>query len=160
MKGLSPQEIVEVAVRVEERGKAFYEAAALLAKDPKTKGALLFMAGQESIHVSVFRRILENADFRPYEESPEGEYAAFFRNAAKEYVFTADRIAEATKKGFLTLEDALTFALSIEEESVQAYRALRAGIKGSADELESVIKEEQKHCETVMALRDAARMRV
>jgi rubrerythrin len=159
MKELSPYEIVEAVIHVEERGKEFYASAAALAHDAKTKSMLLFLAGQEQIHATVFRRILATAKFKPYEDSPEGEYAAFFRTVAREYVFTAERIAEAVRKGFASLDAALVFALSIEEDSVKTYRALREGIDGDASALDAVIKEEEQHCVTIAALRSESAKR-
>lgn len=153
MKGLSPQEVVEAAIRVEERGKELYASLSATAKTPQVKAMFRFFAEQETLHAKVFAGILARADFRPHDQTPEDEYAAFFRNVSREYVFTADRIAEATKKGFPSLDDALSFAAGIEEESVRVYRALRDAYAGTADTLDAVIKEEEQHCSMIAAMR-------
>ncbi|MCL6615346.1 MAG: hypothetical protein K6U03_12185, partial [Firmicutes bacterium] len=54
--GLSWEELLRLAVRMEESGRDFYRTLAAGAKDPDTARILGMMAEEEEDHAAVFRR--------------------------------------------------------------------------------------------------------
>ena len=60
----SAKEIVEIAVRIEENGYAFYIAAAEMIREPNDiKNLFLDLAEQETMHTATFQKIFDKILF-------------------------------------------------------------------------------------------------
>ncbi|HCZ06294.1 MAG TPA: ferritin, partial [Thermotogae bacterium] len=55
-------DIIEMAVRVENDGELFYTEAARIAEDPKVRKTFEQLAAQEKAHAASFRKLLEDQD--------------------------------------------------------------------------------------------------
>ncbi|MGS0745995.1 ferritin family protein [Syntrophomonas erecta subsp. sporosyntropha] len=56
----SGEEIIEIAVQMEESGKLFYEKAISLAEGDKLKEVLTYLAQEEAKHVQDFSKLGES----------------------------------------------------------------------------------------------------
>ena len=61
MNIFNPQEILSIAIRVEQNGKKLYQALEKKAKDKKVKELWKFLAEQEELHRQTFQKMLEEA---------------------------------------------------------------------------------------------------
>ncbi len=151
----NPQEIVKIAINIEENGKKLYEALEGKAKDRKLKIMCKYLKEQEEIHRKIFQAMLDNiGEYIVHEFSP-GEYEAYLRAIATEYIFTQEIVRERVKEGFDSDLEAVEFGIFVEKESILTYSALREYVlTGKQAVLDKVIDEERKHLVDLIALKD------
>jgi rubrerythrin len=151
----SPQEILRIAIKVEENGKKLYDSLENKAKDKKIKELWKFLSGQEELHRKVFQDILDKVGDYIVDEFNPGEYANYIRAIASEYIFTPQIIADKTKEGFKSDIEAINFGIQIEKESIITYSALRGYILTEKQPiLDKVIEEEKNHLVKLTLLKD------
>ncbi|MCM8824104.1 MAG: ferritin family protein [Candidatus Omnitrophica bacterium] len=142
----SPQEILRIAIKVEENGKKLYEILENKSKLDKLKGMWKYLKEQEDSHRNIFKQMLENVgDYIVYEFSP-GEYDSYLSAIASDYVFTQNLIEEKIKDLFTSDIEAIDFGIYIEKQSILVYSSLRDYvIKDKQDVIGKVIDEEKNH---------------
>ena len=142
----SPQEILKIAIKVEENGKKLFAALEEKAKNEKVKDVWRYLKEQEEAHCQVFQDMLDNVgDYLVYEFSL-GEYEAYIRAIASSYIFTTQLMERKAKEGFSSDQEAIDFGIEIEKESILTYTALRDYVQTSKQEvLDKVINEEKMH---------------
>lgn len=152
----NPREIIKIAINIEENGKKLYQALEGKAKDKKLKLICKYLKEQEEVHRQIFQEMLDNiGEYIVHEFSP-GEYEAYLRAIATEYIFTQEIIEGKVKKGFGSDMEAVEFGIFVEKESILTYSALREYIlPGKQAVLDKVIDEERKHLIDLIALKDS-----
>jgi rubrerythrin len=152
----SPQEMLRIAVKVEENGVKLYGSFEAKTKDAKIKGVWHYLKEQDDLHRKIFQDMLEKVgDFVVYEFSP-GEYEAYMRAIASQYIFVPETIAKKTKEAFKSDLDAVDFGIFIEKESIFTYSALREYIVTTKQPiLDKIIDEEKKHLIDLTLLKDS-----
>jgi rubrerythrin len=153
---LSPQEILKIAIKVEENGKKLYGILEEKAKDEEIKKIWRFLKEQEEEHRKVFQKMLENVgEYIVYEFSP-GEYEAYLKAIASMYVFAPQLIEEKTKTLFKSDLEAVEFGIYIETDSILVYSAFKEYVMNSKQHiLEKVINEERNHLVRLVNLKEA-----
>jgi rubrerythrin len=153
---LSPQEILKIAIKVEENGKKLYGILEEKAKDEEIKKIWRFLKEQEEEHRKVFQKMLENVgEYIVYEFSP-GEYEAYLKAIASMYVFAPQLIEEKTKTLFKSDLEAVEFGIYIEKDSILVYSAFKEYVMNSKQHiLEKVINEERNHLVRLVNLKEA-----
>lgn len=141
----SPDEILRLAVKIEENGKKFYESMVKKIEDDKVKSLLEFLAGEEMRHKKTFEDILNSLDEKIIVESYGGEYEAYMSALARECVFTQTIVEKKTEDGFSNTLDLLDFALRIEKDSIILYTQMRGNVLKDIPPIEKIIQEEMKH---------------
>ena len=142
----SAQEILDIALRVEENGKLLYAKLEEKAEDERLKAVWKFLKEQEIEHHSKFKDMLVNSGDYLIKEFGTGEYDAYLEAIASEYVFTPEIINEKTEELFLNTQEAADFGLQIEKESILVYTALKEYVVDDKQEiLDGIIREEKKH---------------
>ncbi|MCM8819205.1 MAG: hypothetical protein NC925_00210 [Candidatus Omnitrophica bacterium] len=151
----SPQEILRIAIKVEENGQKLYENLEKKTKKEKLQNTFRYLKEQEEIHKNTFAKMLKDlGDYVVYEFN-EGEYQAYIDAIAKEYIFTQELIEKKINEDFRTDLEAVEFGIYIEKESILTYSALKNYILAEqVDVLNKVIEEEQKHLVTLVLLKD------
>jgi rubrerythrin len=152
---LSPQEILKIAIKVEEEGKNLYHILEEKAKDEQLKEVWRYLKEQEEAHRQVFQEMLDKSgEYIVYEFSP-GEYDAYLNAIASSYVFTQGLIERKTKEPFTSDLDAIEFGIYVEKESILVYSALKEYVLADKQPvLDKVISEEKKHLTQLMSLRN------
>jgi len=152
---LSPQEILKIAVEIEENGKNLYGKLENKAKDEKLKKMWKYLKEQEEVHRRTFQKMLdETGDYIVF-ESVSGEYEAYLRALASEYIITKELTEKKAKEGFGSDLEAVDFGIYVEKESILTYSALKKYVVAEKQSvLDKVIDEEQKHLVELVALRD------
>ena len=152
----SPQEILKIAVDVEENGKKLYAVLEEKAKDQRLKAVWKYLKEQEELHRATFQEMLDNiGSYITYEYSP-GEYEAYLRSIAASYVFTRELMEKKVKELFADDLAAIEFGIYVEKESILTYSSLKQYvIETKQPVLDKVIDEEKKHLVQLTLLKDA-----
>jgi len=154
----NPQEIVKIAINIEENGKKLYEALEGKAKDKKLKLMWKYLKEQEESHRKIFQEMLDNIEEHIVHEFSPGEYEAYLRAIATEYVFTQEIVDGKVKEGFRSDLEAVEFGIFVEKESILTYSALREYmLAGKGSILDKVIDQERKHLVDLIDLKDLLR---
>ena len=160
--GYSPEEILKIAVKVEENGRDFYAAQEAKANDEQLKLIWQHLKKQELLHRETFKKMLDNIkDYIVYEYSA-GEFDVYFAAIAKEYIFTQQlsqiRAKELLKSG--SFDEILNFAVAIEKESILTYSALREYvISEKVDIIDEIINQEKQHLVKLKELKEKFKQR-
>ncbi len=142
----SPQEILDIALKVEENGERLYAKLEEKAEDEKLKAVWRFLKEQEIGHQSKFKDMLDRAGDYLVSEFGTGDYDAYLRAIASAYIFTPELIKKKTGELFSSSQEAIDFGLQIEKESILVYTALKEYVLSDKQEImDSIITEEKKH---------------
>lgn len=145
-------EVIQIAVEMEETGEVFYEALAASAGDEQVRSLCRRLARDEIDHRRTFQRLRESfaADWPMRDLEPEE--LDFTQSLINEKILPNLDEARAVASGGSTA-DALDMAIRMEMDSVRFYSELLAGAdRGDAEAIELIIKEERQHAR---ALREA-----
>ena len=139
-------DIVEVAVRIEENGANFYRYAVQLAAREAVKALFQLLADQEVEHQQTFAKILAGMERNTPPEGYDGEYAAYLHSYVDDrLVFTAEAFAAELAK-IRDEASALDFAIRRELDSIHYYREMRELLPADRrDAIERIIDEEKEH---------------
>jgi rubrerythrin len=142
----NPQEILKIAINVEQNGKELYEKLEKQAKTKPLQELWRYLKVQEEAHEKTFREML--AHYRDYVvvDFSAGEYDMYLGAIASEYIFTQETIKNKIKEKFNSAEEAIDFGISVEKVSILTYSAFREYIVDKKQSiLARVIEEEKKH---------------
>ncbi|MGR6836958.1 ferritin family protein [Syntrophomonas erecta] len=149
----SGEEIIEIAVQMEESGKLFYEKAISLAEGDKLKEVLTYLAQGEAKHIQDFSKLGESIDysFLPNESYP-GEYEDYVRSLVNSHIFKLTEVEDLIK-GIKNNKDILRIAISFEKDSIVFFQELKnMGNKAASEVLEKLIDEERGHIKKIVAM--------
>ena len=149
----SGEEILEIALQMEESGKLFYERALDYAESAALKEMLIYLAEEETKHLEAFRQLGEqlNYYFAPNERYV-GEYGDYVKSLVNSHVFKISA-AEDLVKAIKNDRDILHFALRFEKDSIGIFQEFKnAANKAGAELIEQLIDEEKKHIRKIAAL--------
>jgi len=153
-KKFSPEEILRIAVNIETKGEALYAAFEKQTKRKELMVIWRYLKEQEESHRKTFQDMLDHAEDFVMDDFSPGEYDAYLRAIASEYVFTQETFEKKNKDGFLSDLDAVIFAISIEKDSILTYEALKTCMmRDRQNILDRIIDEERKHLVDLSAMR-------
>lgn len=140
-------DVAELAMRIEQKGQAFYLLAADAAEDPGAREFFEFLAQEESRHELFFRDMRDNLGET---ELPPGsdfeEYTSYVLALIDSHdVFNFD-YTEAFSSGQFTFEDAVRTAMRFEKDTILVFTELKTLVpEGDREEVDRCIDEERKH---------------
>jgi rubrerythrin len=145
------EEVLDIAVKIEENGRDFYTEAADVVDDAKAKELLLNLASWEQQHIKTFGDMLKNIkniDFENPYFDPDKIGIKYLEEIAGGSIFCTDTtVDELLKKAGKSIKGILQYALLREQESVVFYLAI-SKVVPEGDERDSVnriIEEEMDH---------------
>ena len=146
----SGQEIIEIAVRIEENGNEFYTTAAeTLAESNDIKGLFYDLAEKEILHISIFQKLAEKFDADSFDFEAQ-DASGYINHLAESHIFGKP---ESGKKLALTLKtpkEGLEAAFRFENDSVAFYTELLKHTRRDAKKLvQQIIDEEKEHAEEI-----------
>ncbi len=152
-KFLSDNEIITVAMNLEEEGMLFYDEAAKLSKHKESRDIFTKLRDEEKEHYGTFKDLLDGlkgADSRTYFDIDD-QTRAYLRSLVETNVFkTIDK--KAIKK--MDEVTALETALNVERDSVLFYKAAQASsVNQTAGQIMSKIIDIEKTHIIVLANR-------
>lgn len=142
----SGQEIIEIAVRIEENGNEFYTAAAKAIKQNNDiKGLLLDLADKELIHIAIFQKMAKKFEAENFEFNSD-EVSDYINYLADQHIFGKAGAGAALAKTVSTPLEALEIALKFENDSVTFFTELEKRTQSDAKQLiRQIIEEEKEH---------------
>lgn len=138
---------LEMAMRIEENGEAFYRAVAEKSDDPELKKLFEDLASQERGHYRAFRRMAQDVEPAPALPGQVAEdYQAFLEVALDQAVFGGEDKALRIAERAGDRDAALRAAMGFEKDTMLFYYDLREMV-GEADReaISAIIGEEKKH---------------
>lgn len=147
---LSAEEVVRVAVNMEEQGLEFYTEMAKKAGSSETTEIFLQLARDEKEHVKVFRVLLEGSSGgdKLWTSSPdeEREIDGYLRSLIQLQTF-GDKETVDVKNRDLSPEEALRFAIHAEKDAIVYYGGVAqcAGSESSKEIFNRIAGEERSH---------------
>ena len=150
---LTGNEIIDMAVRLEEKGQAFYNAAAEGADTASVQSLFAELAVQEQYHRRAFEQMGGGAVALSMADEQWEQFQAY-RDALLQNTFFADaegalgRANEARDEG-----EVLRAALDFEEETLQFYQDLQEVVRDADRQtVERIANEEREHIRRLSAL--------
>ncbi|NDV25634.1 ferritin family protein [Desulfovibrio sp. JC010] len=143
----SANEVAELAMRIEQKGQAFYLLAADEAKDPAAKEFFEFFAEEESRHELFFRDMRDRIGSI---EVPPGsdyeEYTQYVMALVDSHdVFNFDYTAAFKDEAF-NFEQAVRAAMRFEKDTILLFTELKKMVPDTERKfVEECIDEERKH---------------
>ncbi len=142
----SGQEIIEIAVRIEENGYAFYTAAAdNISESNDVRSLFLDLAEKEVMHISIFQKLADRFESEKFEFNPE-DASDYMNHLAESHIFGKPGTGVELAKTVTTPKEALAIAFKFENDSVTFYQELFKRTETDARKLISqIIDEEKEH---------------
>ena len=150
---LTADEIVEIAVRLEESGEAFYNAAAARATTPGIKALFEDLALQEQYHRRAFQQMGRDAVELTLSPDQWQEFQAYTDALLRQSFFADPENALNLAAGAEDERSALQAALDFEKEAMLFFHELQAAVKGGGKQIvERIIQEEKQHVQRLSAM--------
>ncbi len=139
-------ELLNIAIRDEETGIAFYDTLAEVSKNPELKEHIKAISRQEAKHAERFRAMLqETGEFKP-QERYEGEYESYLQAILESRAFPSPEQAAQEAKKAASDADALAIAMRLEKDTLIFLNEIKGLLPRSHGEyVTAVIKEEREH---------------
>ena len=147
-------EILQMAVTIEQDGAAFYRKTAELKKDDAGTDFLAELAEMEDEHKKTFESMRGNLTdeekggnvYDPYDEA-----SLYLEATADTHGGEGDTSAAEKLTGNESLEDILGIAIGLEKESILFYLGLKEMVPEhlGKDKLDKIISEEKDHVATL-----------
>jgi rubrerythrin len=149
-------EAIDIALRLEKNGQAFYEAAARKFDDPQVKELMKDLAAWEQKHYDTFQELADQMKIEeptlltgPYWE----DYDLYVQAALDSSLLHGPDKAVALVDGIESAEDALRMALGFEKDAQLFYYDLRDMMPESEREaVDTIIREEKGHARKLATL--------
>lgn len=148
-------EILEMALRIEHHGVAFYQACVEASPGPEQRDIFQYLIEQEHNHIETFSRMKEEAEDYRLPESYAGESLSYVKSFIKDSVFTDPAEGAQQAADMQDPFEVIEYAIGFEKASILFYSSLQQFVRSSEREtLESIIAEEHSHIEKLLALRE------
>lgn len=152
-------EAINMALRIEQNGEAFYRGIAEKFQDPALKATMEDLAIQEQRHYQAFMK-LSGYVMEPPSHSVQDweEYTQYLQAAIDNAIFAGPDKALAMAKSVANVQEALQMALGFEKDTLLFYYDLRELMREPDRPLvNEIIREEKAHVRRLSALLGGAR---
>ena len=153
---LTGDEIIEIAMRLEERGEAFYSAAAQEATTAEIKALFEELAIQEQYHRRAFQQMGRDLLELTLSDEQWEQFQAYAGVLLEQRIFDKPDGALGEAAGAQNEREALQAALGFEKETLQFFQELKAVAKGADQQtIERIIGEEEHHVKRLSGMLSA-----
>jgi rubrerythrin len=144
-------QVLELAIRMEEIARDFYESLALASNDAKVRQFCLEACRQEAAHWTTFRTMREQWS-RSHQASllPPETLETLATLAKAQSCPDPGEVQEVALKG--TLARALELATEMERGAIRFYESMRRSLPKLADTLDGILAQERTHVGKLQAL--------
>jgi rubrerythrin len=150
---LTGDEIIEIAMRLEESGEVFYNEAVAKVTDAEVKGLFEELAIQEQYHRQAFQRM--GRDVVEMALSPEqwDEFQAYTGALLQNHFFANPENALNIAAEAEDERAALQAALGFEKETLLFFHELRNAVRGPGRQtVDRIIQEEKQHVQRLSGM--------
>ncbi|HHV82021.1 MAG TPA: ferritin family protein [bacterium] len=157
-KNYSIEEILEIAVKIEENGVLFYRTLAEQTRDKRIEELFRFLEGEEREHISVFKNIYENLTKKTFEKAFSEEEANMYLHALIE-----NRIFKKPEEIISTVSrndglSAVDIAIQVEKDTILYYYEILENLTGKEKDLvKELINQEKTHVYRLTTLKNTLR---
>ena len=157
---INAEEILQIAITIEENGQEFYSMALKSFTNPAIRDQIESLAVWEDGHIERLKELLreiDNADDEfPIFSSPEEDSSLYIKSIGDEHIFVQDGSIDDVIKECKTVEDILRLALRFERDSVKFYKSVagQAICEDTKKTLFTIMDEEQTHVSQIEKLLD------
>jgi rubrerythrin len=143
-------EVFQVAIKIEENGKKFYDQAVKVIDDPAVKKLFEELGLQEVEHKKHFENLKAQLPAQLQASDvwfPENEMEAYLKMMADQHIFTSDESLQTSMAGLKNIRDALKMAIEFEKDSVIFFLSMQEATDSKKDQemIGLLVKEEQTH---------------
>ena len=143
---LTGDEVIEIAMRLEEKGEAFYNAAAEEATTAEIKTLFGELAIQEQYHRRAFQQMGRDLVQLTLSDEQWEQFQSYAGVLVDQRVFDKPDSALGKAAGVKVEREALQTALDFEKETLQFFQELQGVVKGADRQtVERIIGEEEHH---------------
>jgi rubrerythrin len=151
----SGAEVFQIAMELEEAGRAFYEKLAEVSKDPGVASLCRKLAAEEGNHFTKFKKMGEELVQRPAYRPLTWDELNFAQMLIDERVLSDPDAAEAAAVGG-DVDEVIETAIKLEKDSVLFYYELLAEVdENDAPAIREIIAEEKRHVQALVDARKA-----
>ena len=123
-KSITDKEILEIALKIERDGKAFYKGLCERVTNPEAKIFLNAMSKEESLHESQLKILFEEKGNKIFESDNNSSLSEFIKTNFQTDIFpNIDEIFDSSAE-FESLQKAIDFAIDAENISKEFYSML------------------------------------
>jgi rubrerythrin len=150
---LTGDEIIEIAMRLEESGEAFYNAAAEKTTDAEVKALFEELAIQEQYHRRAFQQMGQDVVELALTPDQWDQFQAYTGALLQQSFFAKPEGALSQAVEALDEREALQGALNFEKETLLFFHELRDVMHGSGQQtVDRIIGEEKQHIQRLSAM--------
>jgi rubrerythrin len=143
---LTGDEIIEIAMRLEEKGEAFYNSAAEEATTAEIKALFEELAIQEQYHYRAFQQMGRDLVQLTLSDEQWEQFQSYTGALLDQRIFDKPDGALGQAAGVQDERKALQTALGFEQETLRFFQELRGVVKGADQQtVERIIGEEEHH---------------
>ena len=144
-------QVLELAVRMEEIARDFYEALGLASDDPKVRQFCLETSHQEAMHRTTFQTLREQWSRSDQATlMPPEAMEALAAMVKQQTLPSPDEVRSVALKG--DLGRAVRLAMDMERDSIRVYEGMRRSLPHLVKTLDTVLAEEHRHVGWLQAL--------
>jgi rubrerythrin len=145
---LTVEELLSMAVILEEKGYDFYTALIENSPQRSVKNEIRFLCEEEAKHKAVFQDMLKKRG-KPASGAPG---AALEKILRQEIIIPLEDLLSSKK--IASRDDALRFGVAMEKKSIELYTALAAlpAAASLAEELAAIVAQEEGHLRTLTVM--------
>ncbi len=142
----SGQEIVEIAVRIEENGNEFYNTAAgMIEESTDIRGLFYDLAEKEILHISIFQKLAGKFDAETFDFG-DNDASDYINHLAESNIFGKPDSGKTLALSLKTPRECLEMAYKFENDSVAFYTELLKYTRSDSKKLvQQIIDEEKEH---------------
>lgn len=149
----SGNELIDIAVRIEENGQAFYLAAAERAEDENFAAVLRKLADDEVAHKDTFQALYKPDEDYSLDPGYNEEVDAYIKAMAGAQVFAPGKSVAELARGARDIFEVLNMAMGAEKDSILYYTEMKNWVvPKDKDIIGKVIAEEKKHLKDLTEL--------
>ncbi|ABK18893.1 ferritin-like domain-containing protein [Syntrophobacter fumaroxidans] len=143
-------EVFNIAIKIEENGKKFYDASLKVIQDPGVRKLFADLAEQEVEHKKRFEALkaqLPKSSTVSTVWDPDNELDRYIKMMADEHVFVTSAGLDQELARVTDVKSALRLAIEFEKDSVIFFLGLEDATVSKQDQelIKALVKEEQEH---------------
>lgn len=157
----SGKEVVDMALRIEANGQAFYRTALTRVKDPSVKAAYEHLAVEEARHAEEFGRLLQVLGDVPGPPGPAQEFAEYLSALIDSRIFVDEAGARARAQEARDDTEVVGMGMRMESETILFFTEIRDLVRREdRGVVDRILVEERDHLKRLSQLRkDLLRLR-
>ena len=143
-------EVFDIAIKIEENGKRFYDRGREIVKDPEVQKLFAELSVEEIKHKEKFTTLKSQLPASAASGAvfdPNRELDLYIKMMADQHVFISTESVDAQLDQIREARDALKMAVDFEKDSVIFFLTMQDATEGAKGKefIGSLVKEEQEH---------------